>query len=152
MKNCKMFPVGRVLITGVPVLQDYLRFILIFWDASPSALRSSLRGPRKQLACTSAKRVYQSKWYCKPYGRHTLCEDLKDIKKIVGPRTQVCRVIVIVSYVCMCVCVQMKRGKVPVREGREHPRRLCNLHPSGEIPRRCSPRLSLYQLCFLLPA
>lgn len=47
MKNCKMFPVGSVLITSAPVLQDYLRFILIFWDASPSALRSSLRGPTK---------------------------------------------------------------------------------------------------------
>lgn len=48
----------------------------------PTPLHVPPGAPEKQLALSAAKRIYQSKWYCKPYGRHTLCEDLKDIRRM----------------------------------------------------------------------
>lgn len=48
MKNWKMFPVGRTLITGAGVLKDSPLFILIFWAASPFPLPSTrLLGPQR---------------------------------------------------------------------------------------------------------
>lgn len=42
MKNWKMFPVGRMLITRARVLKDSPLFILIFWAASLFPLPSML--------------------------------------------------------------------------------------------------------------
>lgn len=74
----------------------------------PAPLHASPGALEKQLALSAAKRIYQSKWYCKPYGRHTLCEDLKDIRRMAQAGTQVCLVIAIV-FECVraraCVCV-----------------------------------------------
>lgn len=56
MKNWKMFPVGRMLITKAGLLEESPLFILIFWAAAP--LCAPPGASEKQLALAAAKRIY----------------------------------------------------------------------------------------------
>lgn len=59
----------------------------------------------KQLAHRAAKRIYQSKWCCKPRGRRTLCGALEDISGAAQAGAQVRTLIAVVFIVCVCASV-----------------------------------------------